>query len=93
VVRPVNRTAQVLDSFSEDFHILEIDIMIAANLQPLVLELNDQPSLKKKNVVFNEFSQISLDGTPLDMDAAGAEGRAIDVDQQSPRNGSSHYLV
>jgi hypothetical protein len=66
VARPVDRTAQVLDSFSEDFYILGIDIMIVANLQPIVLELNDRPSLKKE--VFDAFSQISLDGMPLDVD-------------------------
>jgi hypothetical protein len=73
--RSFNRSAPVLDSFSRYFHILGIDIMIGDALQPIVLELNDRPSMVvtydceaalKRDMIFDAFSHISLDGTPLD---------------------------
>jgi hypothetical protein len=70
-----DKNAPVLDSFSKYFHILGIDIMIAENLQPFVLELNDRPSMivtydceesLKRDMIFDAFSHISVDGTPVD---------------------------
>jgi hypothetical protein len=64
-----------LDAFSKYFHILGIDIMIAENMQPFVLELNDRPSMVvtfdceeslKQDMIFDAFSHISVDGTPVD---------------------------
>jgi hypothetical protein len=64
-----------LNSFSKYFHILGIDIMIAENMQPFVLELNDRPSMVvtydceealKRDLVFDALSHISIDGTAVD---------------------------
>jgi hypothetical protein len=75
--KSADKNSPVLDSFSRYFHILGIDILIAENLQPIVLELNDRPSMVvtyeceaalKKNMVLDAFSHISLDGTPIDGD-------------------------
>jgi hypothetical protein len=49
--------------------------MIGDSLQPIVLELNDRPSMVvtyeceaalKRDMIFDAFAHISLDGTPLD---------------------------
>ncbi|OHT17429.1 Tubulin-tyrosine ligase family protein [Tritrichomonas foetus] len=73
--RPMDRNAQVLDTFSKYFHIMGIDIMISEKLQPIVLELNDRPSMivtyeceaaLKKEMVKDAFSHISIDGSPVD---------------------------
>jgi hypothetical protein len=64
-----------LDSFSKYFHILGIDIMISECCRPVVLELNDKPSMVvcyeceealKRDMVYDAFAHLSLDGTPLD---------------------------
>jgi hypothetical protein len=73
--KPTNRDAPVLDSFSRYFHILGIDILVGENLQPFVLELNDRPSMVvtyecedalKRDLIYDAFSHISVDGTPVD---------------------------
>jgi hypothetical protein len=73
------RDAPELDSFSKYFHILGIDILISENLQPVVLELNDRPSMVvtydceadiKRDIIFDAFSHISVDGTPVDAPGA-----------------------
>jgi hypothetical protein len=43
--RRVARTASEFDSFLKYLHIRGISIMLAENMQPIVLELNDRPSM------------------------------------------------
>lgn len=43
--RPTSNEEQELEDFSRHFHVLGIDILIASNLKPIVLELNDRPSM------------------------------------------------
>lgn len=73
--KPLERGAHVLESFSKYFHILGIDIMLNENLQPIILELNDRPSMVvtyeceaalKRDLIYDACSHISLDGSPLD---------------------------
>ena len=73
--KPDDKGDQVLDTFSRYFHIIGIDIMLSKNLQPVVLELNDKPSMAvsydieyelKKNMVKEALDHISLDGSPKD---------------------------
>jgi hypothetical protein len=64
-----------LDSFSKYFHILGIDIMISDACRPLVLELNDRPSMVvtyeceaalKRDLICDAIAHISVDGSPRD---------------------------
>jgi hypothetical protein len=91
---PIDRNAPVRDSFSKCFHILGIYIMIAANLQPIILELNDRPSMivtseceaaLKKKVMFDAFSHISLDGTLLNGNESSLNWvKILPVQQDAP---------
>lgn len=73
--RPIEKNEKVLESFSKYFHILGIDIMLSENLQPIVLELNDRPSMVvtyecerelKRNLIADAITHISVDGSPVD---------------------------
>jgi hypothetical protein len=89
--RPSVGTAE-LNSFSKYFHVLGIDIMISENVQPVVLELNDRPSMVvtyeceaalKRDLVFDALSHISVDGTPVE---GGSENwiRLLPVRREAP---------
>lgn len=63
-----------LEDFSKYFHLLGIDILMTTDLKPIVLELNDRPSLivrfevdkdLKKNLILDVLRNISLDGSPV----------------------------
>ena len=75
--KPTEKTDKALDTFSKYFHVMGIDIMISENLQPIVLELNDRPSMiitypcendLKREMIFDAFSHISVDGSQVDSD-------------------------
>jgi hypothetical protein len=91
--RPM-RSSPELDSFSKYFHILGIDIMIAENLHPFVLELNDRPSMVvtydceaelKRDMIFDAFQHISVDGTPVDEPGGSSNWiKILPVNRSSP---------
>jgi hypothetical protein len=73
-----------LDSFSRYFHILGIDILLSENLQPVLLELNDRPSMVvtyeveaalKRDLIYDAFSHISMDGSAVD--SAGSKWQKL----------------
>ena len=84
--RPPSPGEPVLDAFSKYFHILGIDIMLSDTLQPIVLELNDRPSMAvtyecedqlKKNLIADAITHISIDGEPCDGPAASSNWMKI----------------
>jgi hypothetical protein len=84
--KPSVSAGRELESFSKYFHILGIDIMIGENLEPVVLELNDRPSMVvtylceaalKRDMVADALAHLSLDGTPLDPPAGGSNWMKI----------------
>lgn len=90
--RPFNQSEKTLDLFSKYFHIMGIDILVSENLQPIVLELNDRPSMVvtyecekdlKRDMIFDAFSHISCDGSPID-------GVQTTKNQAKDGNGSSN---
>jgi hypothetical protein len=93
-VKAADKGLPALDSFSRYFHILGIDILVAENLQPIVLELNDRPSMVvtyeceaelKKNLILDAFSHISVDGTPLDGEGTSPNWvKLLPIDPQAP---------
>lgn len=73
--RAFGQDEKTLDQFSKYFHIMGIDILLSENLQPIVLELNDRPSMivtyecekaLKRDMIYDAFSHISVDGSPCD---------------------------
>lgn len=65
------------------FHLLGIDVMIDENCNPIVLELNDNPSMKitfpierklKPQLLTDEMSIVTLDGSPAPQDAVEKGG-------------------
>jgi hypothetical protein len=71
--RPSNPEAHPLDSFSRYFHLLGIDIMLSDACRPIVLELNDRPSMVvtyeceaalKRDLICDALAHISVAGSP-----------------------------
>ena len=92
--RPLERGEAVLDSFSKYFHILGIDVMLSENLQPILLELNDRPSMVvtyeceadlKRNLIADAVTHISANGEPRDgPDTSQNWMKVLPVDPTSP---------
>lgn len=77
---------QIIQSISNDkiietkqinryFHIIGIDILVDENVNPILLEINDRPSMKvtfpceenlKKSLVMDTMKLITVDGQPVD---------------------------
>jgi hypothetical protein len=88
-----SRTSPELDLFSKYFHVLGIEIQIAENMQSFVLELNDRLSMiahyeceaaLKRDMIFDAFSHISVDGTHIDETSEGNWVKILPVDRASP---------
>jgi hypothetical protein len=65
-----------LNEFQRYFHILGIDILVNDNCDPIVLELNDRPSMcvtydiertLKSRVVFDALNALTVDGREMDI--------------------------
>ena len=70
--------APPVDDAHKYFHILGIDIMVNDKCEPVVLELNDRPSMcvtyqmergLKTDLVYDALNIVSLDGRPPDANA------------------------
>lgn len=76
------------------FHLLGIDIMIDENCEPILLELNDNPSMKitfeiekklKKQLLTDELSIVTLDGSQAPIEAIEKGGWIMIIPpQQQP---------
>ncbi|KAK8848253.1 positive regulation of cilium movement [Tritrichomonas musculus] len=70
-----------IDKLHRYFHLAGIDILINDKYEPILLEMNDRPSMfvsfeeiereLKKNLVKEALSLISLDGSPVNKDTFG----------------------
>lgn len=70
--------AKAIDEMHKYFHILGIDIMLNDRCEPVVLELNDRPSMcvtydiertVKSQLVYDALNTITLNGGPPDGNA------------------------
>jgi hypothetical protein len=85
--------AKPLDLFSRYFHLLGIDIMLSEGGRPMVLELNDKPSMAvthecevalKRDLVSHALDYISVDGAPCAGDERGNWERLLPSPPNDP---------
>jgi len=85
-------TLSSCENYGKYFHILGIDILLNDNLQPIVLELNDRPSMQvtfdcesalKRDLIIDTLKTISLTGTPLNEVSSNFQ-QLLPVDPSNP---------
>lgn len=86
--------SKALDEMHKYFHILGIDIMLNDRCEPIVLELNDRPSMcvtydiertLKSRLVYDALNIISVNGAPPDKRAKpGGWQKIMPADESTP---------
>jgi hypothetical protein len=93
VCQDANRKVNATDTLHRYFQILGIDIMINEHGDPIVLELNDRPSMKvtfpfeydlKKSLIVDTMRLVSVSGNEVREEPGNQWERLFPVDQRDP---------
>lgn len=93
VAENANKGSRGIDPLHRYFHILGIDIMINDNLEPVVLELNDRPSMKvtfpfeqnlKKKLIVDAMQYVKVEGKKQTESISNGWHKLLPIDEKQP---------